>query len=244
MSLSGSKPMQRRGFAPLVPEIHHARYGDLESVRALLRTICPPDELAAIFVEPIQGEGGYIVPPADFLPGLRAALRRARDPARARRGPVGHRPDRQDVRLRALGRRRRHRLPGQGDRQRPAAGRDRRAGRGDGLAQRQPRLDLRRQPRRLRRGAGDAPPRRDALPRQRRAPRPRSSRDGLEPLAARHPHHPRGPRPRPDDRRRDPVGRRRPTPPSATGSSTWPSAAACCCSPAARAPSGSARPSA
>jgi 4-aminobutyrate aminotransferase len=71
LSLSGSKPMQRRGFAPLVPEIHHARYGDLESVRALLRTICPPDELAAVFVEPIQGEGGYIVPPPEFLPGLR-----------------------------------------------------------------------------------------------------------------------------------------------------------------------------
>jgi 4-aminobutyrate aminotransferase len=71
MSLSGSKPMQRRGFAPLVPEIHHARYGDLESVRALLRTVCPPDELCAIFVEPIQGEGGYIVPPPEFLPGLR-----------------------------------------------------------------------------------------------------------------------------------------------------------------------------
>src|SRR5919202_3985278 len=71
MSLSGSRPMQRRGFAPLVPEIHHARYGDLESVRGLLRTICPPEELAAIFVEPIQGEGGYIVPPPNFLPGLR-----------------------------------------------------------------------------------------------------------------------------------------------------------------------------
>src|ERR1700691_1296819 len=65
MSLSGSKPMQRRGFSPLVPDIHHVRYGDLDSVRGLLRTICPPDELAAIFVEPIQGEGGYIVPPAD-----------------------------------------------------------------------------------------------------------------------------------------------------------------------------------
>ncbi|WP_406700795.1 acetyl ornithine aminotransferase family protein [Singulisphaera sp. Ch08] len=71
MSLSASKPMQRRGFSPLVPEIHHARYGDLESVHALLRTNCPADELAAIFVEPIQGEGGYLVPPAEFLPGLR-----------------------------------------------------------------------------------------------------------------------------------------------------------------------------
>src|SRR5262245_15631523 len=71
MSLSGSKPLQRRGFAPLVPEIHHARFGDLDSVHALLRTICPPEELAAIFVEPIQGEGGYIIPSPDFLPGLR-----------------------------------------------------------------------------------------------------------------------------------------------------------------------------
>ena len=72
MSLSASKPIQRRGFSPLVSEIHHARYGDLDSVEALFKTTCPPDELAAIFVEPIQGEGGYIVPPDDFLPGLRA----------------------------------------------------------------------------------------------------------------------------------------------------------------------------
>ena len=36
MSLSGSKPMQRRGFSPLVPDIHHVRYGDLESVRGVL----------------------------------------------------------------------------------------------------------------------------------------------------------------------------------------------------------------
>lgn len=72
MSLSGSKSLQRRGFSPLLSDIHHATYGNLDSVHALLKTTCPPEELAAIFVEPIQGEGGYIVPPDDFLPGLRA----------------------------------------------------------------------------------------------------------------------------------------------------------------------------
>lgn len=71
LTLSASKPVHRRGFAPLVPEVQHAHYGDLDSVRALLNTTCPADETAAIFVEPIQGEGGYVVPPDDFLPGLR-----------------------------------------------------------------------------------------------------------------------------------------------------------------------------
>src|SRR4029079_16261232 len=37
----------------------------------VLKRIAPPDEVAAIFVEPIQGEGGYHVPPAGFLPALR-----------------------------------------------------------------------------------------------------------------------------------------------------------------------------
>src|SRR5919201_800087 len=85
MSLSGSKVVHRRGFSPLVPDIHHVPYPrkDLlqnpnsgrETIRhiedTLLRRLASPDEVAAIFVEPIQGEGGYHVPPPDFLPLLR-----------------------------------------------------------------------------------------------------------------------------------------------------------------------------
>jgi 4-aminobutyrate aminotransferase len=84
MSLSGSKLVHRRGFAPLVPDIHHAPYPrgctscslercpDVDHIEAtVLNRVAPPDEVAAIFVEPIQGEGGYHVPPAGFLPALR-----------------------------------------------------------------------------------------------------------------------------------------------------------------------------
>ena len=76
MSLSASKLVHRRGFGPLVPDIHHVPYptGD-DSVRRIEETVlyrtAPPDEVAAIFVEPIQGEGGYNVPPPGFFPALR-----------------------------------------------------------------------------------------------------------------------------------------------------------------------------
>src|SRR5262249_32962409 len=77
-------------FAPLVPDIHHAAYpkgcgpctsyADCSSVReienTLLKRTAPPEEVAAIFVEPIQGEGGYNVPPAGFLPALRELCNR------------------------------------------------------------------------------------------------------------------------------------------------------------------------
>lgn len=82
MSLSGSKLVHRRGFSPLVPDIHHVPFprggaadDGADWVRQIEETVLkrtvPPEEVAAIFVEPIQGESGYHVPPADFLPALR-----------------------------------------------------------------------------------------------------------------------------------------------------------------------------
>jgi 4-aminobutyrate aminotransferase len=86
LSLTASKAVQRRGFGPFVPGVYHAPYPD--SYRAaspegavaqslgyiedqLFTHLVAPDEIAAIVVEPIQGEGGYVVPPPAFLHGLR-----------------------------------------------------------------------------------------------------------------------------------------------------------------------------
>ncbi len=72
LSLTASKSKYRRGFGPLLPAVDHATYGDLASVEELFATLTVPEDVAAIVVEPVLGEGGYIVPPPDFLPGLRA----------------------------------------------------------------------------------------------------------------------------------------------------------------------------
>src|SRR5499427_6893557 len=80
MSLSGSKVVHRRGFSPLVPDIHHVAFprgcknclttpgcACVEHIEdTLLRRTAPADEVAAIFVEPVQGEGGYHVSPPHF----------------------------------------------------------------------------------------------------------------------------------------------------------------------------------
>ena len=92
LSLTASKPQQKRRFAPLVPGVTHIQYpytyrgcpnGSVEEQETyalgcaryieerLFKTMLPPEEVAAIFVEPIQGEGGYVVAPTVFMQELR-----------------------------------------------------------------------------------------------------------------------------------------------------------------------------
>ncbi|HEY9853272.1 MAG TPA: acetyl ornithine aminotransferase family protein [Leptolyngbyaceae cyanobacterium] len=75
MSLTGSKVVQRKNFGPLLPGVTHIPYGTHESLdyleERLFSTVLPPTEIAAIVVEPIQGEGGYIVPEEGFLERIR-----------------------------------------------------------------------------------------------------------------------------------------------------------------------------
>jgi 4-aminobutyrate aminotransferase len=88
LSLTSRRAVQRAGFGPFIPGVIHAPYAycyrcpygqkvetcHVECVKhiedTLLKTISPAPETAAIVVEPIQGEGGYIVPPPKFIEGL------------------------------------------------------------------------------------------------------------------------------------------------------------------------------
>ena len=80
LSLTASRASHRAYFGPLIPGVHHLPYGRADSVSLLENTIfrheVRPEEVAALFVEPIQGEGGYIVPPPDFLPMLQELCRK------------------------------------------------------------------------------------------------------------------------------------------------------------------------
>ena len=94
LSLTASRASHRAYFGPLIPGVHHLPYGfchrcpyqltygscGIECVavieKFLFRHEVRPDEVAAIFVEPIQGEGGYVVPPPEYLPMLQEICRR------------------------------------------------------------------------------------------------------------------------------------------------------------------------
>ena len=88
LSLTSRKAVQRAKFGPLIPGVIHAPYPycyrcaygktpdscAVECVKhiedTLLKTIAPAEETAAIVVEPVQGEGGYVVPPQKFFDEL------------------------------------------------------------------------------------------------------------------------------------------------------------------------------
>ena len=86
LSLTASKASQRRRFAPLLSSVFHAPFPSasrgittdhsIDRIEELFATVAPPESVAAVFVEPIQGEGGYLVPPSDFLPRLRELTKR------------------------------------------------------------------------------------------------------------------------------------------------------------------------
>jgi 4-aminobutyrate aminotransferase len=74
VSLTGSKAKYHAHFGPLLPGVYHVPFGNAgidEMEQRIFKRLMPADEFAAIIVEPIQGEGGYVVPEDDFLPRLR-----------------------------------------------------------------------------------------------------------------------------------------------------------------------------
>ena len=89
LALTASSTLYRRNLSSLLPGVYHTPYpycfrcplkhespyicgmACLNLVEKALETVVPPEDLAAIVVEPIAGEGGYIVPPDGFLTGLR-----------------------------------------------------------------------------------------------------------------------------------------------------------------------------
>ena len=74
VSLTGSKAKYHAHFGPMLPGVYHVPYGNQgieEMENRIFKRLMPADEFAAVIVEPIQGEGGYVVPEDDFLSNLR-----------------------------------------------------------------------------------------------------------------------------------------------------------------------------
>lgn len=90
LALTGSKMVQKQSFFPMMPGVTHVPYPNcyrcpinlkypdcqiacVDLIRdEVFKTTVPPEEVAAIFIEPIQGEGGYVVPPPDYFKKLKA----------------------------------------------------------------------------------------------------------------------------------------------------------------------------
>ena len=75
VSLTASKAKYHAGFGPMLPGVYHAPFGHVADLKwfdeVLFKHLVPANEVAGIIVEPIQGEGGYLVPEDGFMQGLR-----------------------------------------------------------------------------------------------------------------------------------------------------------------------------
>jgi 4-aminobutyrate aminotransferase len=94
LSLTASKAVQKRGFQPTMPGVTHVPYGDCRRCvfhlkypscdfycvsyieEVVFRKVVPPEDVAAIVVEPVQGEGGYVIPPPGYHQRLQALARK------------------------------------------------------------------------------------------------------------------------------------------------------------------------
>src|SRR5438132_4158674 len=106
MTLTGKAMPYRQNFGPFAPEVYQVPYpyeyrrpagmaaeslggACVAAVRQLFRTTVSADRVAGVLVEPIQGEGGFVVPPPDFLPSLRALCTEADIPLIGDGGQTG-----------------------------------------------------------------------------------------------------------------------------------------------------------
>ena len=121
LALTGQPP-KRTPFEPLVPGVTHVPYGDVAALAAAV-----DDDTAAVFVEPVLGEGGVVPAPDGYLAAAREITSEGRRAARRRRGADRSRPAGHVVRLPAGRHHPGRDHAGQGPGRRPAAGcRDRR----------------------------------------------------------------------------------------------------------------------
>ena len=121
MSLTSKQHPYKAGMGPFAPEVYRAPYpyayrGDaidatraaLDELREMFTTHVAPENVAAIIFEPVQGEGGFIVPPKEWVQGLRQIADEHGIVLIADEVQSGYRPHRPDVRDRALRRRTGH----------------------------------------------------------------------------------------------------------------------------------------
>ena len=250
MAMTSKNMPYKHGFGPFAGEVYRApmsypfrEASDITGAQAAARAIdviekqVGVDNLACVVIEPVLGEGGFVVPAEGFLPALSSVVHGQRSRVRRRRDPDRDVPHRRVVRLRARGRRTRSRHGREGDGRRPAARRGGRSRRDDGrAARRRPGRDVRRQPGRLRRS-----PRRDrddgaAGPQRCRTPD--RADDGHSPAGAGRegPRHRGRPRTRSDARDRAGAARHHRAGPAARPGRSAPAATRRACSPSPAAP--------